>query len=102
MTIVRRPPLKGKKRKRLIKNQTDWKKYTGSSNYLNDDIEKHGIENFSFLILKWCNSKWMLGYEEAKLQFEEEVLLTDKYYNGIINLRIGKRPKSADVEILLG
>ena len=44
---------------------------------------------------RFCNSKFELSYFEAKLQFEEEVLLRDDYYNVIINLRIG-RPKNAN------
>ena len=29
------------------------------------------------------------GYKEAKEQFDRDVLLSDDYYNGIINCRIG-------------
>ena len=91
--IIKRPPLKGKKNKRKLITESDWKTYTGSSNYLNEDIEKYGKENFSFTILRLCYSKWELAYYEAELQFERKVLLSDDYYNGIINCRIGKRPK---------
>lgn len=95
MTAVRKlPPLKGKKRKRLKTVDTDWRTYTSSSNELNNDIVKYGKDKFTFTILAFCNSKWELAYMESKLQFENDVLLTEKYYNGIINLRIGKAPKS--------
>jgi len=90
-SIKKRPPLKGKKNKRREVVETDWKTYTSSSNQLNKDLEVHGKDSFKFEILRWCDSKWELSYYEAKLQFEEEVLLKDDYYNGIINLRIGKR-----------
>ena len=90
---IKRPPLKGKRNKRHILQESDWKTYTGSSNFLNDDIEQVGIENFSFNILKLCYNKWELAYEEAKLQINLDVLLLDTYYNGIINCRIGKKPK---------
>jgi hypothetical protein len=92
-SVKKRAPLKGKKNKRHQVVETDWKTYTSSSNELNSDIIAQGIENFSFKILKWGGSKWELSYNEAKLQFEKEVLLSDNYYNGIINLRIGKRTK---------
>ena len=60
---------------------------------LNTEI---GIKsNFSFKILKPCDSKWELAYEEAKLQFKLDVLISNNYYNGIINCRIGKKPKNA-------
>ena len=90
-SIRKRPPLKGKKNKRHEKIETDWKTYTSSSNELNKDLEELGKDKFKFEILRWCDSKWELSYYEAKLQFEEEVLTRDDYYNGIINLRIGKR-----------
>lgn len=90
-SIRKRPPLKGKKNKRHEKIETDWKTYTSSSNELNKDLETLGKGSFKFEILRWCDSKWELSYYEAKLQFEEEVLTRDDYYNGIINLRIGKR-----------
>lgn len=90
LTKRKKPPLKGKKRKRTSIIETDWKEYTSSSNELNEDILKFGKENFKFEILKFCNSKSELAYYEAKEQFDREVLLKEDYYNGIINLRIGK------------
>lgn len=90
LTTRKRPPLKGKKRKRSFVLETDWKTYTSSSNEVNEDILKHGKENFIFEIVRWCNSKSALAYYEAKLQFEHDVLLNENFYNGIINLRIGK------------
>ena len=92
-SIRKRPPLKGKKNKRRYEVETDWKTYTSSSNELNKDLDCIGIDRFKFEILRWCDSKWELSYYEARLQFKEEVLLKDDYYNGIINLRIGKRRK---------
>ena len=93
LSIKKRAPLKGKTKKRHQVVETDWRTYTSSSNELNSDISTLGIENFSFKIIMWCNSKWELSYNEAKLQFEKEVLLSNEYYNGIINLRIGKKPR---------
>ena len=89
-SIIKRPPLKGKKRRRLCTKETDWRTYTSSSNQLNDDIKKEGMDNFKFEIISFHNSKSALGYYEAKLQFDLDVLLTESYYNGIINMRIGK------------
>ena len=90
---IRRKPLKGKKRKRIDHIESDWKTYTGSSDALNLDISTLGINKFIFKILKFCNSKFELSYFEAKMQFEKDVLLSEDYYNGIINCRIGKAPK---------
>ena len=88
-SILKKRPLKGKKNKRHCEVETDWREYTSSSRELNEDIEKIGKENFKFEIIKFCDSKWTLAYEEARIQFEEEVLLREDYYNGIINCRLG-------------
>jgi hypothetical protein len=90
----KRKPLKGKKNKRIEYKESDWKIYTSSSVDLNNDIVKIGKENFRFEILRTCGSKWELAYEEAKEQIGREVLLKDDYYNGILNLRIGRPPKN--------
>jgi len=90
ITTLKRKPLKGKTKKRHEKIETDWKIYTSSSNELNSDIKNIGKDKFKFEILKFCSSKSALAYYEAKEQFDREVLLKEDYYNGIINLRIGK------------
>jgi hypothetical protein len=91
MTCVRKlKPLKGKKNKRHQIVETDWKSYTGSCNELNKDMESVGKEKFHFEILRFCSSKSEMAYYEAKMQFDRDVLLKEDYYNGIINLRVGK------------
>jgi len=84
-----RPPLKGKKRKRKSLVESDWQTYWGSSEHLLADITELGPENFSREILYFCTTRGQLSYLEAKEQFDRAVLLTDEYYNGIINVRIG-------------
>lgn len=93
-TKYKRKPLKGKKNKRIEIKETEWKTYTSSSVELNNDIMKFGKENFTFEIIRICGSKWELAYFEIKEQINKEVLLSDDYYNGIINVRIGRPPKS--------
>jgi hypothetical protein len=92
-SVLKRRPLKGKKNKRHEIIETDWKTYTSSSRELNEDLLKYGKDKFNFEIIELCESKFALAYREAKIQFEEEVLLRDDYYNGIINLRVSK-PKN--------
>lgn len=84
-----KPPLKGKKNKRRGFKESDWKTYWGSSDHLKADVEKYGEENFIREILHMCPSRGISSYLEAKEQFDREVLLSDEYYNGIINVRIG-------------
>jgi hypothetical protein len=99
LSKIKRKPLKGKKRNRIDYIQSDWKDYTGSSNDLNADIEKYGKENFTFKILKFCRSKWEMAYFECKIQMDNNVLLSEKYYNGIINIRLAKAPKNIAFEL---
>jgi len=90
---LKRKPLKGRKNKRIEIKESDWKEYTSSSNELNEDIKKFGKEKFIFKIIKTCGSKWELAYFEISEQIAKNVLLRDDYYNGIINVRIGRPPK---------
>tara|TARA_R110000868_G_scaffold154145_1_gene380200 strand:+ start:142 stop:549 length:408 start_codon:yes stop_codon:yes gene_type:complete len=90
LTNRKRQPLKGKTKKRSNIVETDWRTYTSSSNELNADIAKYGKSQFSFEILRFCCSKSELAFFEAKEQFARDVLLTENYYNGIINCRIGR------------
>ena len=94
ITILKRPPLKGRKNKRHVVKETDWKIYTGSSDKLNEDIQKLGKGKFKFEILRFCQSKSELAYYEAKMQFDHDVLLKEEYYNGMINLRLSKIKKT--------
>ena len=87
-TVLKRKPLKGKKNKRHEIKETDWKTYTSSSAELNIDINTLGKDKFSFEIVRWCNSKAEMAYFEAKMQFDNNVLFSDEYYNGIINCRL--------------
>ena len=86
---VTKKPLKGKKNKRRSTKESDWRDYWGSSENLNADVEHLGPENFTREILYYCTSRGELSYLEAKEQFDREVLKTDEYYNGIINVRVG-------------
>lgn len=88
---------KGKKKREIVIKESDWKTYTGSNNELNKDIAQHGKEKFSFKILRFCDSKWQLAYYEIEEQIKRGVLLSENYYNGIINCRLG-RPKQKTVD----
>jgi len=89
-SVKKLPPLKGKKNKRHKTVDTDWRTYTSSSNELNADIVSIGKDKFQFDIIRFCGSKSQLAYYEAKAQFDQDVLLSEDFYNGIINCRIGR------------
>ena len=88
-TIRKLKPLMGFKRKRKVTKETDWKEYYGSSKRLLEDIEELGEENFSREIICLCKTRGDTNYMEAKIQFDEEVLLNPENYNGIIAIKIG-------------
>jgi hypothetical protein len=87
------PALKGKVKKRIKYVPSDWKDYWGSSNELLSDIKKYGNENFTRKVLKICDCKWELKYEELKVQMENDVLFRSDVYNGILHVRLGNAPK---------
>lgn len=84
-----KPPLKGKKNKRRGTKESDWRTYWGSNDHLKEDVLNLGEDKFTREILYFCTSRGIASYLEAKEQFDREVLLTDDYYNGIINVRVG-------------
>lgn len=80
------PPLKGKTRKRIVVKESDWKNYYGSSEEVKSLVENN--TQFKREILHLCKSKGELSYMELKEQIDRKVLLTDEYYNGIIQCKI--------------
>jgi hypothetical protein len=83
------PITKTRKRRKRLKVESDWKDYWGSNKHLVEDVNKQGKDMFYREILHLCKTKGECAYMETKEQFDREVLLTDDYYNGIINCRIG-------------
>ena len=90
IVFTRRIKVKGRKNRKHVKKESDWKSYTGSCDELNSEIKNIGKEGFEFEILKFCLTKGELGYTETMYQFKEEVLDmkfpngTRKYYNSNI------------------
>jgi hypothetical protein len=89
-TVRKLKPLMGFKRKRKVVKETDWKEYWGSSKRLLEDIEKHGKHNFKREIICLCDTRGQTNYMEAKIQFEEDVLIKENNYNGIIAIKLGQ------------
>jgi hypothetical protein len=83
-------PLKGKKRRRTVVKQSDWQEYFSSSDTIKALVEERGADTFHREILHLCRSKGELSYMEAKLQFDNDVLLRSDFYNGIIQCRINQ------------
>jgi len=91
------PPLKGQKRKRTVKKQSDWMQYYGSSEELKLLVEKKGGDAYHREMLRLCKTKGECSYYEAKEQFERDVLLRDDYYNEFIGCKIHSKhlPRNA-------
>jgi hypothetical protein len=87
---VTRPPLKGRKNKRRSLAESDWKQYYGSNEGIKQLVEADGGHLFNRTILRLCKTKGECSYFEAKYQFDNDVLLRDDYYNGIISCRINQ------------
>ena len=80
----------GKKKRKKIKGKidSDWQTYYGSNIELNKDVAELGIDNFTREILYYCKSKAECSYIEAREQFRHQVLESDDYYNGHIQVRV--------------
>ena len=82
--------IKGKKNRKKILKESDWKKYKSSSELVKNEILIYGIENFSFQIEGLYKTKGDLSYAEVDLQIKENVLREklpngiNKYYNRAI------------------
>jgi hypothetical protein len=73
---------------KLKERESDWKTYTGSSKWLNEDIQKIGKKHFKFEIIAEYKNKRSLRYYELYYQMKFNVLSstfegTDEpaYYN---------------------
>ena len=67
-------------KKKILKNESNWKEYKSSNDFLKIQDEKYLKKE----ILMFCKTKTDLTYYETKLQFVNEVLESDKWLNGNI------------------
>lgn len=84
---IRRTKVVGRKRRKVIKKDSGWKTYTGSSKRLNLDIEKLGKENFKFEILILGETRGQVNYLEENIHHKLHVSARDKFYNDCIGPR---------------
>lgn len=87
-TASKTKQVKGKKKRFRI--ESDWKTYYGSNDKLKQDVNDYGPENFERIILRLCETKGECTYFESKYQFENDVLLSDSWYNNWIMCKIRK------------
>ena len=82
------PVTKTRKRRKRTLVESDWRTYFGSNEVLKERVIQNGESIYNRVILKLCKTKGDCSYYEAKLQFENDVLLDDKYYNSFIGCKI--------------
>ena len=82
------PITKTRKRRVRTRIESDWKQYYGSSNEVCKLVEERGTEKFKREIIKLCKTKGEMSYHEAKMQFDNDVLLRKDYYNNFIGCKI--------------
>ena len=85
------PITKTRKRRKKLKVESDWREYFGSNKHLQKDVALMGMNCFYREMIHLCKTKGECGYLEAKEQFENDVLLREDFYNGIISCRIGSQ-----------
>jgi len=68
------PPLKGKKRKRKVIKESDWKSYWSSSKSLKESVQQLGEGKFRRTILSLHKTRSMLNYAELCEQILRDVL----------------------------
>lgn len=82
------PVTKTRRRRKRTLVESDWRTYYGSNELLKENVIKNGESIYNRVILKLCRTKGECSYYEAKLQFENDVLLDDNYYNNFIGCKI--------------
>jgi hypothetical protein len=78
-----------KKVRKRITIESDWKTYWSSSDELQSDVQRLGVENFTREIIHLCPNKGTANYLEAKEQFTRSVLENkDLWYNSWISVKV--------------
>ena len=88
------PPLKssGKTRKRKVTKPSNYLNYYGSSEELKKEVEQYGKDNYIREVLDIASCKWDAAYKELLYQIKYNVIQSDEFYNGILNVRLIKMP----------
>ena len=80
--FTNRIKVEGRKNRKIVTKESDWKTYESSDHEVKSDIIKFKKENFDFIILDCYKTKRELTYAEVEQQFKRDVL-TKKLPNGL-------------------
>lgn len=78
--------------------ESDWQTYTGSNKTLNKDIKDAGKDKFSFNIIKLCQSKIELKYQECVEIISANAIFSNNFYNEFISLKLRNNKKNKKYE----
>ena len=95
---TRRVKKKGSKRRKVIRKDSDWRTYIGSSKTLQENIQKNK-SLFSFKILAFGKTKGQVNYMEENIHHRFHVANSDRFYNDCIGPRRFARVK-LDKEVI--
>ena len=84
---TRRIKVVGKKRRKVIRKDSNWRDYTGSSKDLNQDIKELGMWQFRFEILILGKTKGQVNYLEENIHHRFHVASSGEFYNDCIGPR---------------
>ena len=82
------PITKSRKRRVRTRTESNWKEYYGSSEEVRRLVESRGQDKFKREIIRLCKTKGEMSYYEAKMQFDNDVLFREDYYNNFIGCKI--------------
>lgn len=82
--LTKKQKLAGRKRKDVIKSESNWRDYCGSCQPLLEEIKNIGKEKFQFEIIAFGMTKGQTNFLEVAIQFKKNVLTDDNYYNDAI------------------
>ena len=83
----RRVKVKGKTRRKVVRKESDWRTYVGSSKSVLADINEYGIDKFKFQILFLGETKGQVNYMEENIQHKSDVMIRQDYYNDCVGSR---------------
>lgn len=81
---IRRKRVKNRKNRKVVRNDSGWRSYTTSSEYVNANIEKYGKDKHFFVILAVYDTRGQTNFAEMELLFKNDVLASDEWLNATI------------------
>lgn len=85
--LTKKQKAAGRKRRTVVRTESNWREYTGSNKELNEDIEKLGKKNFKFEILIFGETKGQVNYLEENIHHKFDVVLDSSFYNDAVGPR---------------